>query len=43
MAEKDNMRHDVEKIKHHDRLLRDARLLRCRAAQLDMARTKVRS
>jgi hypothetical protein len=35
------MKHEVEKIEQHDRLLRKARLLRCRVAQLEDARTKV--
>jgi hypothetical protein len=41
IAERDNMKHEVEKIQQHDRLLRDVRLLRCRAAQLEEARTQV--
>lgn len=40
-AEKENMRHEVDKINQHDRLRRDERRLHCRAAQLDEARTKV--
>ena len=38
----ENMKHEVDKIEEHDRLKHEARLLKCRAAQLDDSKKKVR-